>query len=102
MDLRDTGGDGPPVVFLHGLLVDGSLWDPVVELLPGRRCVVPTLPLGSHTVPVPDRSVLTPVGVADLVADELERLDLHDVTVVANETGGAIAQLLLTRRPGRV
>jgi pimeloyl-ACP methyl ester carboxylesterase len=106
MEVHDTGphppGAGPPVVFLHGLLVDGSLWDPVVELLPGRRCVVPTLPLGSHTVPVADRSVLTPVGVADLVADELERLDLHDVTLVANDTGGAIAQLLLTRRPERV
>ena len=49
MQLRDTGGDGPPVLFLHGAFVDGSLWDPVVDLLPGRRCLVPTLPLGSHT-----------------------------------------------------
>jgi pimeloyl-ACP methyl ester carboxylesterase len=102
MELRDTGGDGAPVLFLHGLLVDGTLWDPVVERLPGRRCLVPTLPLGSHTVPVPDRSVLTPAGVADLVADELERLDVRDVTVVANDTGGAIAQLLVTRRPERI
>ena len=35
MELRDTGGDGPPVVFLHGALVDGTLWDAVVALLPG-------------------------------------------------------------------
>ena len=53
MELRDTGGDGPPVLFLHGALVDGTLWDPVVELLPDHRCLVPTLPLGSHTARSP-------------------------------------------------
>src|SRR3712207_6494238 len=102
MQLRDTGGDGPPVVMLHGALVDGSLWDAVVDRLPDRRCIVPTLPLGSHTEPVADRSRLTPAGVADMVADELERLDLRDVALVGNDTGGAIAQLLVTRRPERV
>jgi pimeloyl-ACP methyl ester carboxylesterase len=99
MELRDTGGDGPPVLFLHGAFVDGSLWDPVVDLLPDRRCLVPTLPLGSHVVPVADRSVLTPFGVVDLIADEIARLGLTDVTVVGNDTGGALAQLLVTRRP---
>ena len=102
MEFRDTGGSGPTVMFLHGLLVDGTLWDAVVDRLPDHRCVVPSLPLGSHTVPVADRSVLTPVGVADLVADLLDELDLNDVTVVASDTGGAIAQLLVTRRPARV
>src|SRR3954454_13699432 len=102
MELRDTGGDGAPVVMLHGLLVDGSLWDGVVARLPGRRCVVPTLPLGSHTTPVADRSGLTPAGLADLVADELERRDLRDVTLVASDTGGVLAQLLVTRRPERI
>ncbi len=100
--LRDTGGDGPPVLFLHGLLVDGSLWDAVVERLPGHRCLVPELPLGSHTAPFADRSRLTPEGVADLAADLLDELDVRDVTVVGNDTGGALAQLLVTRRPERV
>jgi pimeloyl-ACP methyl ester carboxylesterase len=99
MELRDTGGDGPPVLFLHGAFVDGSLWDPVVSLLPDRRCLVPTLPLGSHTAPVADRSLLTPSGVVDLIADEIARLGLTDLTVVGNDTGGALLQLLLTRRP---
>src|SRR5215203_4714597 len=102
MQLRDTGGVGPPVVMLHGALVDGSLWDAVVDRLPDRRCVVPTLPLGSHTTRVADRARLTPAGVADLVADELDRLDLRDVTLVGSDTGGAIAQLVVTRRPERV
>jgi pimeloyl-ACP methyl ester carboxylesterase len=99
MELRDTGGDGPPVLFLHGAFVDGSLWDPVVELLPDRRCLVPTLPLGSHTVPVADRSVLTPFGLVDLIADEIAQLGVKDLTVVGNDTGGALAQLLVTSRP---
>jgi pimeloyl-ACP methyl ester carboxylesterase len=100
--LRDTGGDGPPVLFLHGLLVDGSLYDGVVERLPEHRCLVPELPLGSHTTPFVDRSKLTPAGVAGLVADLLDELDVRDVMVVGNDTGGAIAQLLVTIRPERV
>ena len=99
MELHDTGGDGPPVLFLHGALVDGSLWDPVVELLPDRRCLVPTLPLGSHTAPVPDRSALTPEGVTDQIAEEIASLGLSELTVVGNDTGGGLMQLLVTRRP---
>src|SRR3954447_16566422 len=102
IDYDDTGGDGPVVLFVHGLLVDGSLWRKVVAGLDGFRCIVPTLPLGSHRVPVRDRSALTPIGVADMLAELMERLELNDVTIVANDTGGAITQLLLTRRPERV
>jgi pimeloyl-ACP methyl ester carboxylesterase len=99
MELYDSGGDGSPVLFLHGAFVDGSLWDQVVALLPDRRCVVPTLPLGSHTVPVADRSLLTPFGVVDQIAQLIAHLALDDLTVVASDTGGALAQLLVTRRP---
>lgn len=99
---KDTGGDGPPILFLHGLLVDGSIWDPVVERLPGYRCLVPELPLGSHTAPFGDRSRLTPEGVANLAADLLDELGLEDVTLVGNDTGGALAQVIVTTRPERI
>src|SRR3954468_1346952 len=102
MELRDTGGAWAPGVFLHGLFVDGSLWDAVVERLPDRRCIVLELPLGSHPVPAPDRSRLTPVGLADMIAEEIERLDLRDVTLVGNDTGGGLAQLVVTRHPERI
>ena len=102
MELRDTGGDGPPVLFLHGALVDGSLWDPVIDLLGGRRCLVPTLPLGSHTSPVADRSLLTPLGVTQMIAELLDSLDVSEVTVVGNDTGGGLMQLLVTSRPERI
>jgi pimeloyl-ACP methyl ester carboxylesterase len=101
IEYEDTGS-GPVVLFVHGLLVDGTLWRDVVAGLDGFRCIVPTLPLGSHRVAVRDRAALTPNGVADLLADFMERLELTDVTIVANDTGGAITQLLLTRRPERV
>ena len=102
IDYEDTGGSGPVVLFVHGLLVSGTLWRKVVAELDGFRCVVPTLPLGSHRLPMVDRSALTPVGVADLLAEFMERLELTEVTIVANDTGGAITQLLLTRRPERI
>ena len=101
---QDSGPvDGPVIVFVHGLLVDGSIWRSVVaELSDEFRCVVPTLPMGAHITPMRDRAAATPLGVADVLAGFLDALDLHDVTLVANDTGGAITQLLITRRPERV
>ncbi|TML01647.1 MAG: alpha/beta hydrolase [Actinobacteria bacterium] len=97
IEYEDTGGSGPVVLFVHGLLVDGSLWRKVVPGLDGFRCVVPTLPLGSHREPMRDRRALTPVGVADLIAEFMERLELTDVTIVANDTGGAITRATRSR-----
>jgi pimeloyl-ACP methyl ester carboxylesterase len=99
---HDTGA-GAPVVFVHGLLVNADLWRNVVPAVAaaGHRCLTPNWPLGSHEIPVPAAD-LTPAGVADLIAAFLEQLDLTDVTIVANDTGGAITQVLLTRRPERI
>jgi pimeloyl-ACP methyl ester carboxylesterase len=96
-------GEGPPIVFLHGLLVDGRLWRKVTPLLQDRfRCIVPNLPLGSHTVPMDANADLTPPGMARLVAGFLEALELEDVTLVANDTGGAIAQITAANHPERI
>lgn len=96
-------GDGPPVVFVHGLLVNGDLWRGVVPSVAaaGLRCITPDWPLGSHELAVPDAD-LSPPGLADLIAQFLDVLDLHDVTIVANDTGGAITQILLARHPERI
>lgn len=95
--------DGPVVVFVHGLLVNADLWRGVVATLAaaGVRCIVPDWPLGSHTIAVPDAD-LTPPGVATLIADVLDALDLRDVTMVANDTGGALTQIVMTTRPERI
>ena len=96
-------GEGPPMVFVHGLLVDGRLWDRVTPALEDRfRCIVPDLPLGAHRTPMRPGADLTPRGVARLIAEFIERLDLEDVTLVANDTGGALSQIVVTQHPERI
>lgn len=89
-----TIGDGPPVLFVHGLLVDGHVWDGVVaELASDFRCILPTLPLGSHHHPLARDADRSPAGMARLLNELCEVLQLADVTVVANDSGGAITQI---------
>jgi pimeloyl-ACP methyl ester carboxylesterase len=93
-------GQGPVLVLLHGLMMDASLWDATVAgLSADHRCLVPTLPLGAHRRPMKASADLSLPGVARLVAEFLERLDLHDVTLVGNDTGGALVQLLMRDGP---
>jgi pimeloyl-ACP methyl ester carboxylesterase len=92
-------GDGPAVVFVHGALVNANLWRKVVPRLDGFKRVALDLPLGSHLEPMPRDADMTGPGLADLIADSIEALGLRDVTVVGNDTGGALTQILAVRRP---
>jgi pimeloyl-ACP methyl ester carboxylesterase len=99
---RDTG-QGDPLVFVHGLLVNGTLWRDVVSRLEGGfRCIVPDLPMGSHPVAVKPDADLSPPGFARLIADFMAGLELESVTLVGNDTGGAMSQLVATRHPERL
>src|SRR6266576_681709 len=101
IDYEDTGGDGPVVVLLHGLAMDGSLWrDVVADLRGDHRCIVPTLPFGSHRRPMRPDADLSLSGHARLVAELLERLDLRDVTLVVNDLG--YPQLVAVEHPERL
>jgi pimeloyl-ACP methyl ester carboxylesterase len=97
-------GEGRPVVFVHGLLVNAELWRNVAPVVAaaGYRCLAPDWPLGSHPEPMHAEADLTPPGVAGLIADFLDALDLTDVTLVANDSGGALVQILMARQPERV
>ncbi|MER6377090.1 alpha/beta hydrolase [Streptomyces mirabilis] len=100
---RDTGGDGPVLVLLHGLMMDASLWDETItELAADHRCVAPTLPLGAHRHGMRADADLSLPGVARLVAEFLDRLDLRDVVLVGNDTGGALVQLMMVDGAPRV
>jgi pimeloyl-ACP methyl ester carboxylesterase len=99
---RDEG-DGDPLVFVHGLLVDGRLWRNVTPpLLAAHRCIVPDWPLGSHRTALAPGADRSPRGIAHLIADFLDALELERVTIVANDTGGAISQILASERPERL
>jgi pimeloyl-ACP methyl ester carboxylesterase len=97
-------GRGRPVVFVHGVLTNALLWRNVVPTVAdaGFRCLAPDLPLGAHPVPMRSDADLSAAGLATLLGDFLTALDLEDVILVANDTGGAITQLLLARYPERV
>lgn len=94
----------PPVVFVHGLLVDARLWDSVAMRLAaeGVRSYAPTLPLGSHQTPMNPDADLSPQGIATLVQDFIAALGLSNVTIVGNDTGGALCQLILGGDTSRI
>jgi pimeloyl-ACP methyl ester carboxylesterase len=95
-------GDGPALVFAHGVLVNANLWRKVVPRLDGFKRVTLDLPLGSHLEPMPKGSDLRPPALAALIADALEALELSDVTLVGNDTGGALTQIAAVSRPDRI
>jgi pimeloyl-ACP methyl ester carboxylesterase len=99
---RDTGR-GEPILFVHGLLTDGTLWRKVVPLLESdSRCIVPDWPIGSHRIPMDSSADLSPLGLSRVVADFMEALELEHVTLVGNDTGGAICQLAAAHHPERL
>lgn len=96
-------GTGDPIVFVHGFLNDGQLWRKVAPALAQDfRVIVPDWPLGSHAVPMREGTDLTLPGLAGIVAGFLEALDLRDVTLVGNDTGGAVCQRVVVDHPQRI
>lgn len=97
-------GEGPVIVFSHGIFVDSSLWDGLVDrLIPaGFRCIRPETPLGCHRIPLNPETDLSPPAVADLLAEFIDALGLESPTIVGSDSGGAIAQMLAAQHPEMV
>jgi len=96
-------GTGPTLVFVHGLLANHLLWSRVIPPLVSHfRCIAPDLPLGAHSYPFHPDADLSPLGVARLIADFLEALNLQEVTLIGNDTGGAMCQLVIAHYPERI
>lgn len=102
IDYRERGS-GHPLLFVHGVGVNGDLWRRVAPgLADDFRCIVPDLPFGAHSRPLKEDADLSLPGMACIVADFIAALDLDDVVVVANDTGGAVAQWLVGHQPERL
>ena len=102
IEYTDTG-TGPTLVFLHLVLAAGDHWDELSTALSDRyRCIAPTLPMGAHRLPAHADADLTPTGLAAAVAELLENLDVNDATLIGNDTGGAIAQIVAADHGERV
>ncbi len=103
---RDSGGGGDPLVFVHGLLVNGRLWDDAAERLAdaGHRCIVPDWPMGSHRVPMnPDADLSgEPGGMPALIAEFIDAVGVKPATVIGNDSGGAMSQILATEHADSV
>jgi pimeloyl-ACP methyl ester carboxylesterase len=96
-------GSGQPILFIHGFLVDGRLWDGTAAALADDfRCIQPDWPMGSHRIAMNPAADLSPPGMATLIDHFMKGLELDAVTVVGNDSGGAISQVLVTRHPQRI
>jgi pimeloyl-ACP methyl ester carboxylesterase len=96
--------DAPPVVFVHGLLVNGTLWRRTADALAaaGVQSYAPDWPLGSHAVALAQDADQSPRGIARQIIAFVEALDLRDVTLVGNDTGGALCQFVLDTDAARI
>jgi pimeloyl-ACP methyl ester carboxylesterase len=92
IEYREEGDpSGPPVVLLHGLLMNDAQWNLALPLLPsGFRYLLPILPMGGHRIPMRQNADLTLPGMVDVVADFLDALDVADVTLVVTDWGGPL------------
>ncbi len=101
--MYDVTGTGPTIVFVHGVWATGGVWYPVIDRLAERfRCVNIHLPLGVHRYPSPRHVDHTPKALARVISGLIAALDLHDVTLVGNDTGGALCQLVIGEDPQRI
>lgn len=97
INYEDTGS-GPVLLFVHGVFANSKLWSKVIPLLSDRcRCIAPDWPLGAHTIPI--GTELSPSVVVEMIGEFIEELGLEDVTLVGNDTGGALCQMFVVRHP---
>jgi len=87
-------GKGNPMLFIHGAFSSGKTWRKVIpQLSDDFHCIVPEWPFGGHRTPISNEMDFSPSGIADLIAKFLKTLDFKNIIIVANDTGGAYAQI---------
>jgi len=96
-------GKGIPILFIHGTLSNSNTWRKVIpELSKKYRCIAIDLPIGSHFVPMSDHVNLSPIGIANIIKEFVQYLNIDKVIIVANDTGGAYAQIFASIYPENI
>jgi len=95
-------GKGPTALFVHGVGTNAYLWRHVIaDLSDGHRCIALDLPLHGQS-PACDDQDFSLGGLAATIENFCDALGLDEIDLVANDTGGAIAQVFAVRQPGRL
>jgi haloalkane dehalogenase len=95
-------GQGNAALLLHGFFLNSFQWRgvmPRVSVL--RRCVAPDFMALGYTE-VAEGQAVTPNAQVAMLVQFLDKLSISAVDVVANDSGGAVAQLFVSRYPKRV
>ena len=97
-------GHGPATVFVHGILTNGLLWRNAIPEFSceSRRCIALDLPGHGHTPPAPEHADVSLPGLAQRVIELCDHLGLERFDLVANDTGGAIAQIVAAQLGDRL
>lgn len=95
---------GRAVVCVHGFVMAGNLWADLAERLAaaGMRVLMPTWPLGAHREPMRPDVEVTPRAVVAIIGAFLDALDLRDVVLIGNDSGGALCQSVAVHHPERL
>jgi haloalkane dehalogenase len=95
-------GKGPAALFLHGFPLNSFQWRGVLnELSAQRRCIAPDF-LGLGYTEVAEGQSVAPTAQANMLAALLDTLSIPSVDIVANDSGGAVAQLFVVQYPKRI
>lgn len=95
-------GSGRAALFIHAFPLNGFEWRGSLERLsPYRRCIAPDL-MGLGYSEIPEHQDLAPAQQAAMLAALLDRLSVHEVDLIGNDSGGAVAQLFAAHYPKRV
>lgn len=104
IEYREYGlANAQPVLFIHGVLANYQLWEQAaLRLAGGCRCILPTWPLGAHTQPMHKDADVSPTGMVQIIVDFMDALQLERATLVGNDSGGALCQMMVERHPQRI
>jgi pimeloyl-ACP methyl ester carboxylesterase len=93
----------PTILFVHGLLANSLLWQDVAkELSLDFRCITPDWPLGSHSEPMKRNADVSPQGMIQIILEFIDHLNLKEVILAGNNSGGALAQMMVAAHPEKI